>query len=80
MLDTRQCFKKRNIIYIHGSQPMGRDPKLGRLKIILGRLFFCKHLLGVKLVESNNKLNAAPLYRSQPLLHFGKRKTPAVKF
>ena len=59
---------------------MGRNPKMGRLKIILGRLFFCKHLQGVKLVESNNKLNPAPLYRSQPLLHFGKRKTPAVKF
>ena len=59
---------------------MGGDPKLGRLKIILGRLFFCKHLQEVKLVESNNKLNAAPLHRSQPLLHFGKRKTPAVKF
>ena len=52
---------------------MGRDPKLGRLKIILGRLFFCKHLQGVKFVESNNKLNAAPLHSSQPLLHFGKR-------
>ena len=59
---------------------MGGDPKLSRLKIILGRLFFCKHLQGVKLIESSNKLNAAPLHRSQLLLHFGKRKTPAVKF
>ena len=29
-----------NVLYISGSQRMGRDLKLGRLKIFLGRLFF----------------------------------------
>ena len=41
---------------------------------------FCKHLQRVKLAESNTVINAKPLYGSQPLLHFCKQKTPAVKF
>ena len=34
---------------------MGRDLKLGRLKILLGRLFFfCRHVQRVKYAESKN--------------------------
>ena len=44
-----------NAVDCSGSQSMGRDPKLGRLIILLGRLFFCKHLQRVKLAESNDK-------------------------
>ena len=44
----------KSILYSSGSQPMGRDPKLGRLFIItLVCLFFCKYLQRAKLVESN---------------------------
>ena len=69
------------VYYGHGSLPMDRDPKLDHLKILLSCLFFfCKHLQRVKLVESNNKINATPLHSSQLLLHVCKRKTPAVKF
>ena len=37
-------FYIKTLVYIHGFQRMGRNPKLDRLKILLGRLFFfCGH-------------------------------------
>ena len=30
----------------------------------------------MKLAESNDKVNAMPLYSSQPMLHFCEQKTP----
>ena len=69
------------IPYHSGSQTTGRDPKLGRLKILLGRLFvfFCKHLQRVTLVERNNKINATPFHSSNPCWIFVNKKLPSFE-